>query len=449
MQGKSTIQMINPFTQKVEEQFENKNLITNAISNAFKTSVLYKNKFHTDTTINNYIKELTPLSTKGLGGILLWDNMLTEDIDLVDAPMTVNNIGRAGGGYSGSNAYRGTLNSLESGVITNGYRNIWDFDTSKCNGQTIKALTLTHRNTGNNGWMSLSEQNEKESPCFFQQTSPCFDLGDSNSYFTTMLSDTKALYAKKTTDTTWVLNELEIPNTVGGYKINDLEIGATKKSDDITVTFGTSRANRIPYVGSRVGNIVHFICVLGVNQFSHVQLNLSDYTVTEDVKVTGATLSTSANYVRNCIYFDGFYYLCDSIYNITKRNLDGSLNTNLNLTINPYYEAGIYNNKIIWNYFNNLTKPTNTFIICDGTNIKFMSEALTGSGDRYYLGTIITPYSTKIKHPMLWCKKQVSGNSGLTLMGTNYYLGSINNLATPIVKTADFNMKIIYEITND
>ena len=156
MQGKSTIQMINPFTQKVEEQFENKNLITNAISNAFKTSVLYKNKFHADTTINNYIKELTPLSTKGLGGILLWDNTLAEDIDLVDAPMTVNNIGRAGGGYSGSNTYRGTLNSLESGVITNGYRNVWDFDTSKCNGQTIKALTLTHRNTGNNGWMSLS-----------------------------------------------------------------------------------------------------------------------------------------------------------------------------------------------------------------------------------------------------------------------------------------------------
>ena len=67
-----------------------------------------------------------------------------------------------------------------------------------------------------------------------------------------------------------------------------------------------------------------------------------------------------------------------------------------------------------------------------------------------YLGTIITPYSTKIKHPILWCKKQALGaSSGLTLMGTNYYLGSINNLATPIVKTADFNMKIIYEITND
>ena len=28
MKGKAIIQMINPFTQKVEEQFENKNIIT-------------------------------------------------------------------------------------------------------------------------------------------------------------------------------------------------------------------------------------------------------------------------------------------------------------------------------------------------------------------------------------------------------------------------------------
>ncbi len=446
MQGKSTIQMINPFTQKVEEQFENKNLITNAISNAFKTSVLYKNKFHTDITINNYIKELTPLSTKGLGGILLWDNTLTEDIDLVDAPMTVNNIGRAGGGYSGSNTYRGTLNSLESGVITNGYRNVWDFDTSKCNGQTIKALTLTHRNTGNNGWMSLSEQNEKESPCFFQQTLPCFDLGDTNSYFVTMLSDTKALYAKKGSDTTWILNELEIPNTAGGYKVTDLEIGASKKSADITVTFAGTQNLRIPYVGSRVGNIVHFICVLGTTSFSHVELDLTNYTATETLKNTGVTLPyNTPNAVKNCIYFDGFYYLCDNAYNLTKRNLDGTLNTNLNITISTSYDVGIYKDKIIWGNYSNSTKPINTFIIYDGTNIKFMSESSSLN-----LGTIITPYSTKIKHPILWCKKQSSGgNSGLTLMGTNYYLGSINNLATPIVKTADFNMKIIYEITND
>ena len=293
--------------------------------------------------------------------------------------------------------------------------------------------------------MSLSEQNEKESPCFFQQISPCFDLGDDNSYFVTMLSDTNALYAKKGTDKTWILNELEIPDTAGGYKITDLQIGTSKKGADITVTFSGAQNNRIPYVGSRVGNIVHFVCVLGTTSFSHVELDLTNYTATETLKNTGATLSTLHQYAKNCIYFDGFYYLCGSTYKITKRNLDGTLNTDLNITINSYYDVGIYNNKIIWGHCLNSTKPINTFIVYDGTNIKFMSE----SGDKNYLGTIISPYSTKVKHPILWCKRQSSGNGGLTLMGTNYYLGSINNLATPIVKTSDFNMKIIYEITND
>ena len=259
-----------------------------------------------------------------------------------------------------------------------------------------------------------------------------------------MLSDTKALYAKKGTDTTWILNELEIPNTAGGYKITDLEIGASKKSADIVVTFAGTQNNRIPYVGSRVGNIVHFICVLGTTSFSHVELDLTNYTATETLKNAGATLSASASYARNCIYFNGFYYLCDNAYNLTKRNLDGTLNTNLNITISGSYAVGIYKDKIIWGCIS-LTKPINTFIIYDGTNIKFMSESVQS-----YLGTIITPYSTKIKHPILWCKRPGGTNySALTLMGTNYYLGSINNLATPIVKTADFNMKIIYELTND
>ena len=141
--------------------------------------------------------------------------------------------------------------------------------------------------------------------------------------------------------------------------------------------------------------------------------------------------------------------MCDSTYKITKRNLDGSLNTNLNITLGSGHDVGIHNNKIIWNFFSNAIKPINTFIVYDGTNIKFMSESASGTSDKNYLGTIISPYSTKVKHPILWCKRQGPGNSGLTLMGTNYYLGSINNLSTPIVKTSDFNMKIIYEITND
>ena len=141
MKGKSIIKMINPYSNKVEEEFEDENLITNAIPNAFKTSNLYKNRFFEDTTINTYIKNLTPANTNGLGGVLLWDETFTESPNTIIPPMNINNVGRAGGGYSGSNTNRGTLNIAESIAITNGWRNVWDFDTSKCNGKTIKSLT--------------------------------------------------------------------------------------------------------------------------------------------------------------------------------------------------------------------------------------------------------------------------------------------------------------------
>ena len=54
---------------------------------------------------------------------------------------------------------------------------------------------------------------------------------------------------------------------------------------------------------------------------------------------------------------------------------------------------------------------------------------------------------TNLKHPLSfvnWAENSLTSG----IMASNYYLGSINNLATPIVKTADFNMKIIFQ-SND
>jgi len=445
MKGKSIIKMINPYSNKVEEEFEDENLITNAIPNAFKTSNLYKNRFSDDTTINTYIKNLTPANTNGLGGVLLWDETFIESSNTIIPPMNINNIGRAGGGYSGSNTNRGTLNIVESISITNGWRNVWDFDTSKCNGKTIKSLTLTHRSTGNNGWGSLSDINEKESACFFQQSSPIFDLGDSNSYFVTMLADDKALYAKRLSDTQWVLNELTIPNIVTGYKITDVQIGSTVKSSDIIITFPTSRANRIPYVASIEGNIAHFVCVLSSSAIVHVELNLLNYTVTESIKgISTATLSTNQGYARNCVYYNGNYYLCSSSYGIFKHDLSGGQVANTGITLASSFETSIYDGNIVYIFVSITSKPVNFYIVYNGTNIKYLSESSSS-----YIGVPVNAFSNKVLYPVSLVRRSSGSNNGITLQGTNYYLGTINNLSSPIVKTSDFNMKIIYELTNE
>ena len=445
MKGKSIIKMINPYSNKVEEEFEDENLITNAIPNAFKTSNLYKNRFSDDTTINTYIKNLTPANTNGLGGVLLWDETFIESSNTIIPPMNINNIGRAGGGYSGSNTNRGTLNVVESVAITNGWRNVWDFDTSRCNGKTIKSLTLTHRSTGNNGWGSLSNINEKESACFFQQYQPIFDLGDSNSYFVTMLADDKALYAKRLSDTQWVLNELTIPNIVTGYKITDVQIGSTVKSSDIIITFPTSRANREPYVASIEGNIAHFVCVLSSSAIVHVELNLLNYTVTESIKgISTTTLSTIQSYARNCVYYDGNYYLCSSSYGIFKYDLSGTQVANTGIVLSGDFGTSIYDGNIVYIYTVDDAKPTNFCIMYNGTNIKYLSESSSNS-----IGIPVNAFSNKVLYPVSLVRRSSGSNNGITLQGTNYYLGTINNLSSPIVKTSDFNMKIIYELTNE
>lgn len=445
MKGKSIIKMINPYSNKVEEEFEDENLITNAIPNAFKTSILYKSRFSDDTVINTYLKNLTPANTNGLGGILLWDENLIESPNTVIPPMNINNIGRAGGGYSGSNTNRGTLNVVESVAITNGWRNVWDFDTSRCNGKTIKSLTLTHRSTGNNGWGSLSNINEKESACFFQQYQPIFDLGNSNSYFVTMLADDKALYAKRLSDTQWVLNELTIPNTATGYKANDVQMGTTVKSSDIIITFPTSRASRIPYVASIEGNIAHFVCVLSSSAIVHVELNLLNYTVTESIKgISTATLSTITSYAKNCVYYDGNYYLCSSSLGIFKHDLSGTQVANTGIVLSGGFETSIYDGNIVYIYDGDDAKPTNFCIMYNGTNIKYLSESSSSS-----IGVPVNAFSNKVLYPVSLVRRSSRANNGITLQGTNYYLGTINNLSSPITKTSDFNMKIIYELTNE
>ena len=154
MKGKAKIQMINPFTKKVEEEFEEKNIITNAIKNAFYLPPQWQRGLTSNSGIINWQNNLCPLNRNGLGGILLWDETIPENVETVYPPMSVNNVGFAGGNYSGANALKGTLNSLETTAITGGWRNVWDFDTSKCNGQTIKSLSLTNVNCGNNGWLT-------------------------------------------------------------------------------------------------------------------------------------------------------------------------------------------------------------------------------------------------------------------------------------------------------
>lgn len=105
-----------------------------------------------------------------LGGIFLFSNKLEEDVNNVAFPPDNPLTGKASYNlYGGMDTYRGSHNDNESGMQEDGsYKHVWDFTTSQANGQ-ISALALTTWKGGICGcgyknWDYSLEANIAESP---------------------------------------------------------------------------------------------------------------------------------------------------------------------------------------------------------------------------------------------------------------------------------------------
>lgn len=457
MKGKTKIQMIDPLTKKVKKEYEAENIITNAIKNAFGVPSQYKNQWHTNTDIQEYCKNLTTFYSKGLGGILLWDEEIVEDIETTYPPFSSKNVGRAGSAYSGSNIHRGTLNTNETGVILSGevpigWRNVWDFGTDKINGVTFKCLTLTHRNCGDNGWSSIVGGNESTAKIFTQQSKQIIDYGDSSTYLVAALDINKVLTAKYVSGTQWVLNTFEIPKT-SALKITDVEMGSSVKSADIPITFTNSYTLRKPLNFTVYDGIAHCINILTSTTFLHTQINLSDYSIVENIKtITGSskTLTTGDSFSRLSVVYNGYIYMCNSDYSVSKHNLNGSFVEIVSgISLMSLYKVSLCDGVLFYVLAaNTITVSSEKVIEFNGSGIRY-----TGNVERQNTGSPISILNSGVKYPISLVNYSGSGsssggNNGLSLQGSNNYLGSINNLATPITKQSGFLMKIIYEILN-
>lgn len=82
------------------------------------------------------------------GGLLLFSSALEENVDNFMPPEDSEVVGIGTTlAYSGNSTMAGSYNFNESGAVENGYKHIWDFDTSHGNGQ-IACACLTTRDGG-------------------------------------------------------------------------------------------------------------------------------------------------------------------------------------------------------------------------------------------------------------------------------------------------------------
>ena len=132
MKGKTKIILTNVETGE-QEIHEDENLVTNALDKLININVSM------NYALNSYV---LPIAEKALGGIMLFDEELTEDPGNIHFPTEAHLVGYAGRDVNASDAFRGSFNSLESGPTADGYVSVWDFGTTQANG-TIKSVART------------------------------------------------------------------------------------------------------------------------------------------------------------------------------------------------------------------------------------------------------------------------------------------------------------------
>lgn len=133
MKGKTKIILTNVETGE-QEVHEDENIITNALDKIINLEMAFN---HAPNT------RILPIATNALGGIMLFDGELTEDPDNIHFPSEAHLVGYGNTSVNTTDKYRGSWNSVESGMSMTGYTAVWDFGTSQANG-TIKSVARTH-----------------------------------------------------------------------------------------------------------------------------------------------------------------------------------------------------------------------------------------------------------------------------------------------------------------
>lgn len=152
IKGHAVIELKDETTGQVWRT-EHDNMITNGLQycmtpwlGKFSYANLSNNEYQTLISENSDTRKSKNKSIMNhlLGGIFLFQNALEEDVDNVAFPTNNPLTGKASWNtYSGMDTSRGSYNESESGFQDDGsYRHVWDFNTQQANGQ-ISALSLT------------------------------------------------------------------------------------------------------------------------------------------------------------------------------------------------------------------------------------------------------------------------------------------------------------------
>lgn len=436
MEGKATFTLTNAKTGRIERQFTEHNLVTDAMKNILNPPDY---AIVTSYSWSSFLSAALPLYKTICGGIMLLGNNIPESAGNIMLPPDFIPIATAGDDYSGANTKRGTLNLNETYATENGYHFTWDFGTDKANG-TIKCAALTSRIFGNSGF-GCGERSGGLllNPEGLSLTTLKQQFCSSAGQYICTPESRRHLYYSLQSDGSVRFNLVESinPKSIG---INDTaSLDARKEpcfSVGVSLPFSVKNAHPTFY-DSKKGILYFFLKEIdGTDVYVHCAgVDLSDFSVPE---FKTWRLPWDHRNFAAAAYFDGMlyigqtsgFYMFDSL-SVRKTLSESTFNSDgafyvLNDTLCAASSAGtglfVRDGQVY-------TMPSVGFNVL-GTSVDFPAPYFPANN----VARTIHTTSEYSKNPYL-C---IAAN----------YLATINNLDQPLEKTSEHTLKITYDITN-
>lgn len=459
LKGTMKIELTDVNTGQTETVLE-QNMVTNQLSNIFRHMGYCKDP---DKLLTDWAPHYKTL----LGGLLLFDTPIDEEPDNVYPPAEANLVGCAVYNMQNSttNTVRGGYNATESELNTaNGYmKYVYDFTTAQANG-TIACACLTHAYGGYSGYGGRDVANNSS-----QVLGLTIDTGAMHYVYSSYTGgSTGDHYSGLTIGTTEVLFLVDPENDCAWYfRINSATgitiikrrammrsisvLTSPRTTKPILESFTLSLSSSIPtsYISWNYDPATNALYICG-SSASYKAANTS-FLITKITfgtweihqystsNTTGVQITT--NGTRFCFCHNGFAYVksYNSPYEIYKIEIGNAANVvkmNRNgftisgypiIGINDriYYEANDDQLRIVNGHSNTVLSPE-AIRVCGSNNYQYSYTPVRNDPSLYYVSAGNTTYY------------------GFALI-TNY-LATINNLAEPVVKTADKTMKVTYII---
>lgn len=459
LKGTMKIELTDVHTGETETVLE-QNMVTNQLSNIFRHMGYCKDP---DKLLTDWAPHYKTL----LGGLLLFDTPIDEEPDMVYPPAEANLVGCAVYNMQNSttNTVRGGYNATESELNTaNGYmKYVYDFTTAQANG-TIACACLTHAYGGYSGYGGKDVANSTSNVLGVS-----IDTGAMHYVYPSYTGgSTGDHYSGLTIGTTEVLFLIDPENDCAYYfRINSATgitiikrrammrsisvLTSPRTTKPILESFTLSLTSSIPtsYISWNFDPATNALYICGSSAsykaanttflITKIQFETWEITQYNTSNTTGVQITT--NGTRFCFCHNGFAYVksYNSPYEIYKIEIGNAANV-VKMNRNGFTVSGVpifgINDRIYYESYDDQLR-----IVNGRSNTVLSPEAIRfcSSNSQQY------SYTPVRNDPSLYYVSCGSYTTYGFVLITNY-LATINNLAEPVVKTADKTMKVTYII---